>query len=370
LILSPTIIPGRWHEGLGETMIVGEGGPVAAERFLSAPRRRALIPPLMRQPLESRTMSRRVLIPILLAAGFAVLFGRVGAAEVTAEPSEKGAVVKIDGQLFTEYVVDAGLEPKLGPILWPIIGPTGKPVTRAHPMAEGPNERKDHPHHRSLWFNHGDVNGLSFWHLETIRHREFVKMESGRQAVIITRNDWLAPNGQRVCEDERKLIFGADGDARWIDFDITLKATDGPVKFGDTKEGTMGVRVAGTMKVDAKLGGRIVNSEGQTDRDAWGKQAAWVDYHGPVDGQIVGIAVMNHPSSFRFPTYWHVRTYGLFAANPFGLHNFKGSDEYDGSHTLAQGESITLRYRFLFHKGDEKMGKVAQAFAAYAHDSR
>ena len=320
-------------------------------------------------------MRRPVVTLILLVFGLVVLLTRIGAAEVTAERSERGVVVKIDGQLFTEYLVDAGLDPelkqpKLGPILWPIIGPTGKPVTRAYPMDEGPNERKDHPHHRSLWFNHGDVNGLSFWHEQTIQHREFVKVEGGEQAVIVTRNDWMAPDGKRVCEDLRELRFGTDGQRRWIDYDVTVTASDGPVKFGDTKEGSMGIRVAGTMKVDAKLGGKIVNSEGQADKEAWAKRAAWVDYHGPVDGQTVGVAVLNHPSSFRFPTYWHVRTYGLFAANPFGLHHFQGSDEYDGSHTLAPGESMCLRYRFLLHKGDEKEGRVAEAFAKYSQEAR
>jgi hypothetical protein len=307
-------------------------------------------------------MFHRVLTPTLLALASVVLWATACAAEITVEPSEKGMAVKIDGQPFTEYVTDFNGTP----ILWPIIGPTGKPMTRAYPMGEGPNEREDHVHHRSLWFTHGDVNGLSFWHKETIRHRQFVKAEGGQEGIIVTQNDYLAPNGDKVCEDERRLKFGVDGKTRWIDFEITLKATNGPLKFGDTKEGTMAIRVAGTMKVDAKLGGRIVNSEGQIDKEAWGKQAAWVDYQGPVDGQTVGIAILNHPSSFRFPTYWHVRTYGLFAANPFGWHDFKGSDQVDGSYNLASGESITLRYRFLFHLGDEREGKVAEAFAAYA----
>jgi hypothetical protein len=239
-------------------------------------------------------------------------------------------------------------------------------MTRAYPMAEQPGERKDHQHHRSLWFTHGDVNGLSYWHRETTKHRAFLRIESGPSAVIATRNDWLDPDGKKVCEDERTLTFGTDGDARWIDFDIIVKATEGPVKFGDTKEGTFGVRVAATMKVDADPGGRIVNSEGLTDKDAWGKAAAWVDYHGPVDGETVGIAILNHPSSFRFPTHWHVRTYGLFAANPFGLHDFQSSPLVDGAHKLAQGETMTLRYRVLFHRGDEKVGKIAEAFGAYA----
>ena len=313
-------------------------------------------------------MSRRAVPLVLMVLSMVLSTGASASAEISAERADGKVVVTIDGQPFAEYLVTSGQKPPLGPIVWPIIGPTGKPMTRNHPMAEGSDERKDHPHHRSLWFNHGNVNGLSFWHKETIKHRKFVKVESGQQAVIVTEDDWLAPDGKRVCEDRRTLTFHTDGQNRMIDFDITIKATDGPVKFGDTKEGTFGVRVAGTMKVDAKMEGRIVNSNGQVDKAAWGKAAAWVDYHGPVDGQTVGIAVLNHPSSFRYPTYWHVRTYGLFAANPFGLHNFKGSKEADGSHTIPPGESMTLRYRVVLHKGDEKAGRVAEAFAVYAKE--
>jgi len=297
----------------------------------------------------------------------AAWFASVARAEITVSACPEGAEVKIDGELFTRYLTDVNGTPAL----WPIIGPTGKPMTRAYPMSDdNPDERKDHPHHRSLWFTHGDVNGLSFWHRETIKHREFAKLEGGDRAVIVTRNDWIDPEGKPVCEDERTLAFGTDGKARWIDFDITLKAIDKPVTFGDTKEGTFGVRVAGSMKVDAKQGGRIVNSLGQTDRETWGKSCPWVDYQGPVDGKTVGLAIFNHPSSFRFPSYWHVRTYGLFAANPFGLHNFKGSSEEDGAWTVKPGEPMTLRYRVYLHLGDEKEGEVARAYAAYAKEEK
>jgi hypothetical protein len=80
----------------------------------------------------------------------------------------------------------------------------------------------------------------------------------------------------------------------------------------------------------------------------------------------VGIAILNHPDSFRFPTCWHVRSYGLFAANPFGLHEFAGGKPDRGAVTLAPGKTLVLRYRVLLHRGDEKAGKVAEAFAAYA----
>jgi len=311
-------------------------------------------------------MCYRTVFLIAVVAGVVCMSSEGRAAELVAKPATEGVRVTIDGQLFTEYLTRSGAKP----ILWPILGPTGKPMTRAYPMGEAPNEKKDHPHQRSLWFTHGDVNAISFWEESakgaTTRHRRFVTIRSGSTAVIETENDWLGPKGEKVCEDRRRLTFGVQGDARWIDFDITLKATNGPVKFGDTKEGTFGLRIAETMRVEAKRGGRIVNSEGATDEKAWGKRAAWVDYYGPVGGETVGIAVLNHPKSFRFPTYWHVRTYGLFAANPFGVRDFTGDKKADGSYSVPAGQSISFYYRVLFHKGDEKEGKVAEAYKAYA----
>ena len=111
---------------------------------------------------------------------------------------------------------------------------------------------------------------------------------------------------------------------------------------------------------------RSSTAKGQTNAEAWGKAAAWCDYHGPVKDNVVGIAVMNHPSSFRYPTYWHVRTYGLFAANPFGLSYFTKAAKNAGDFTVEAGQSITLNYRVLIHKGDEQEGRVAEVFRAYA----
>ena len=297
---------------------------------------------------------------------FTLTCASLEAAQLEVEKQDDGVTIKIEGQLFARYLTRSGSKP----VVWPIVGPTGKMITRQYPMKEAAaGEKGDHPHHRSLWFTHGDVNGISFWHEGgnggIIEHREFKRLSGGEQAVVETVNDWVSADGKKICEDQRTLTFGSDGDARWIDFDITITASEKhEVKFGDTKEGMMGVRVAGTMKVDAKKGGKIVSSESKTDKAAWGKPAAWVDYHGPVDGETVGVAILNHPSSFRFPTHWHVRTYGLFAANPFGLHDFKTGK--DGSHTLKPGEQMQFRYRILFHRGDQQQAKIAEHFDAYA----
>jgi len=136
--------------------------------------------------------------------------------------------------------------------------------------------------------------------------------------------------------------------------------------LGDKKDAGFSVRIATSMDVDSKKGGSIINSNGITDKAAWGRRAAWVDYHGPVNGKTVGVAILNHPSSFRHPTPWHVRTYGLFTANPFGLRSLRQGE--NGSFTLKKGKSITLKHRVIFHKGDEKSAKIADAYKAYASE--
>jgi hypothetical protein len=304
---------------------------------------------------------------LLAAAVSCVSFKTILAAKFELKRQDNDVRVEVDGALLTVYRTKTG--PK--PILWPVIGPTGAEMTRDFPMKEVPGEKHDHPHQRSLWFTHGDVNGVDFWS-ETaghgsIAHREYLRLEENDDyALITTRNDWLDADGKKVMQDIRDLTFRTGEGWRSIDFDLTLNASDGPVKFGDTKEGSMGIRIPTVMDVNSKQGGHIVNSAGETDKDAWGKPAAWVDYYGTVDGKAVGIACFNHPMSFRFPTRWHVRDYGLFAANPFGLRDFVGKSDVDGSYTVEAGESIGLRYRILFHTGDANDAKISEAYEKYA----
>jgi hypothetical protein len=160
------------------------------------------------------------------------------------------------------------------------------------------------------------------------------------------------------------VTFYRTRDHRIIDLEITIKATDGPVTFGDTKEGMFGLRVASSMDATPKKGGKITNAEGLTDDRAWGQASPWVDYVGPVKEQTVGIAVLNHPGSFRYPTTWHVRPYGLFAANPFGWKDFGKSER--GDYTLPAGESIRFAYRVILHKGNTASLGAPAMFQAYA----
>jgi hypothetical protein len=273
--------------------------------------------------------------------------------------------IKIDGHLFSEYRTDVGAKP----FLFPLVGPTGTSYSRAYPMRQVAGEDHDHPHQRSFWFTHGNVNGIDFWSEQpghgTIR-------ETARKTIawgpvlgrLRTTDDWIGPDGTKVCQDERVLTVYRTADARLLDFEIRIQAVGGPVTFGDTKEGMFGVRVASSMDVDRKKGGHIVNSEGLTDEHAWGKPASWVDYTGPVEGKTVGIAILNHPQSFRYPTTWHVRTYGLFAANPFGWHDFGLGKS--GRYTLEAGQQLWFGYRVILHEGDSATGHIAAAFDGYA----
>lgn len=296
-----------------------------------------------------------------------VIVREIPAAGADSKRETSSAVeVTLRGKLWTRYVF-AGV-PK--PFCYPLMGPTDKPLTRGYPMEDIEGESRDHRHHRSaFWFAHDDVNGEHFWgegrgSARQVQ-RQLLKLVGGPVlGRIATRNDWIGRDGKKVCDDLRDLRFYNTREGRLIDFAITIHATEGPVTFGDTKEGTFGFRVAHTMKVSA--GGHIQNARGDRDGRAWGKRADWCDYYGPVDGDIVGIAVFDAPTNVRHPTYWHVRTYGLFAANPFGVRFFTHDKTANGAYTLPAGDSLTFRYRVWLHRGTTDEAHVARRYAAFA----
>jgi hypothetical protein len=292
-----------------------------------------------------------------------------------------GVTIRCDGRLFTRYLLRSGRRP----VLWPVMGPTQQPMTRAFPLGEGPaDEPRDHPHHRSLWIGYEGINDVDFWHQpqpgatrpypagEQV-HRKFSTLRVDGDTVLLAADvDWLDPDGQRVLREERTLRFGGDPDRRWIDWQSKLFAGNGPVRIGDSKEGLISLRVAAALAIDAKQGGRVVNSRGQTNADLWGQHAEWVDYHGPVAGQTVGIALLAHPESFHSPPRWHTRTYGLMGANPFAEIALSSENpslavpDRPLIHTIPAGDSLHLRYRFIFHLGNEKEANIAEAYEKYA----
>lgn len=303
---------------------------------------------------------------LLLLASFA--FPCAGA-PVSIEKLDGRVRVLIGSEVFTDYVFTNTSRP----YCYPIYGPGQVEMTRNWPMRDVPGEDKDHPHHRGLWYSHGSVNGVDFWSelpgAGRIVHHGFDAVEaSGDVATLTARNDWVDTNGTIICSDTRTLRFSASkvkANSRILDFNITIRATQGDITFGDTKEGTMAIRVAESMK--AKCGGQILNSERNRNAETWGKRASWCDYSGQTSGRTAGVAILDHYTNLRFPTWWHVRDYGLFAANPFGKHDFeKLKDKAAGNLQLRKGSSVTFRYRFVFHEGDAKAGEIQAEYSSYA----
>jgi len=289
------------------------------------------------------------------------------ASPVGLEMAQGQVTVRIGGELFTRYIYGDAV-PK--PCLYPVIGPFGQAVTRAYPQETVAGDSTDHIHQRSVWVAWGNVNGSDNWSEERgsgrMLHRGFEALESGPVfARLSTRNDWVNASGKRLMEDRLEYTFyNVPPSFRLFDLNVTFRATDGDVRFGDTKEGgIISLRVATSM--EGSRTGRIQNSLGAvTEAETWGKRASWCDYSGLVGNHVVGIGVFDHPSNPCYPTYWHVRDYGLMTANPFGLSFFVGGGA-DGSYVLRAGGELSFRYRVLIHAGGAGEGGVKDKYLEY-----
>jgi hypothetical protein len=272
------------------------------------------------------------------------------------------------------------------PYFWPLNAPSGIPVTRAWPMEKAKaGESTDHPHQKSAWFCHGDVipegielkhhikgiEGVDFWSEAKGHGRIVYALERfiGRprpRIAVETRNEWQTADGIKILDETRDIGVVNLGDASLFIFDIDLHASVCPITFGDTKEGSLGVRVNDAIR-EEKGNGKITNAEGKTgEKECWGRISAWCDYSGTVDGKAVGIAIFADPKN-PYPTCWHVRGYGLMAANPFGREK-SGFPDMKGKKDLvklARGEHLKLRYGLLLHSGDVKDGKVTERFEQF-----
>ena len=291
----------------------------------------------------------------------------------------KKVMVKINDELFTSYVYD-GQTPK--PILYPIRTKSGKTVTRGFPYEPRPNERIDHPHHAGLWLNYGDVNGLDFWNNSyaisseekhkygTIFHQEILDMNEDKGMLSI-KAVWRSPDNVDLLEETTQFVFSEKGDTRCIDRTTTLKALQ-DVSFNDNKEGMIGVRVTRELELPSDepavytdsegnvtevkalnnegVNGNYFGSEGATGNDVWGTRNKWVKLEGKIADETVSLTIVDHKKNVGYPTYWHARGYGLFAANPLGQAIFS-----EGKTTLNfklnKGDSTTFKYRVIVHNG-------------------
>jgi hypothetical protein len=325
-----------------------------------------------------RTLSAACLLTIVPVA--------VAEPTVTARKTKDVVEFTSDGQLVTRYHIG---ESVAKPYLWPLNAPGGIPVTRGWPMETGlPKETKDHVHQKSAWFCHGDVipegielkqkvkgvKGVDFWS-EAMNHGKIVCVSvdepttKGNTARVATKNEWRTADGFKIMDEDRTIVVRDLGDARLVVLDIDLHASVCPITFGDTKEGSMGVRVNDEIRAAAG-NGTYVNADGKrNEREVWGRRSDWNDYFGKVGDTEVGIALFDHPKN-PVRACWHSRGYGLMAANPFGrtVAAFPDTIGQTDLVKLAKGEHLKLRYGLLLHKGDTAAGKVAEHYAAFAKE--
>jgi hypothetical protein len=324
-------------------------------------------------------MTRHLLAGLLVAAA---LPARAADVSIAVAPDHSNVTFTIGSDEVTRYYIGPTVAK---PYFYPVLAPGRVPVTRGWPMVKGlPKETTDHVHQKSAWFCHGDVipeglkvvpsgdkhvKGVDFWS-EGKGHGAIACVDvSAKGNVLTTKNEWRDSGGTKVLDETRTItLTSVEGGPLFV-FDIVLTASVCPLTFGDTKEGSFGVRVNDQIKLSAKgVRSALVNADGKSGEAAvWGMLSDWCDYSGEVDGKLAGIAVFDHPKN-RSRAAWHSRGYGLMAANPFGRGGSgfparKGSDDLV---KLAMGESLTLRYGLFLHAGDAKGGKVAEAFRAFA----
>ena len=295
--------------------------------------------------------------------------------KVTITEQDDRIRVLLGGELFAEYLMRGYSRP----LVYPIVGPYGFGMTRNFPMKKDvPGESHDHPHQKSMFFGFGSVNGVNFFAESRdsgkIVHDKLLKItDGGGRGCIGTSNKWVTADGGIVCTDTRRLTFHTVHGVRAIDWEITIHASSGDVKFKDDKHGSMAIRTHPNLQLDnapdqgvTTANGQAINSEGVSGKSVFGKRAKWIDYWGKIDGKTVGIAIFDHPSNPRHPTWWMARGYGYIAADPFGGHAIGGEPPGTGDMTIKSGNQVTFHYRYLFHEGDPKQARIAEQYSRYA----
>jgi len=317
---------------------------------------------------------------------------------VSAQKSEPVKLVKSSGEQkvdifvgdkpFTSFLYPDTLEK---PVLFPIHAANGAIVTRGFPLDPRPGEPNDHPHHVGLWLNFENLNGLDFWNNSYaipkekkylygwIRTDKIEAVKSGKTGILVYHANWVNQQKQVLLEETTRFEFSGTQNQRIIDRITTLKADTAAV-FNDAKDGMLGLRLAHELQIPAtedqkftdnkgnitivKAGtdkvanGNYITSAGKTGNDAWSTRGVWCKVFGKMGADSVSIAIIDHPQNPNYPTFWHARGYGLFAANPLGEKIFtNGKSEKNLS--LKKGESVTFKYRIVITSGTETISTVA-----------
>ena len=280
----------------------------------------------------------------------------------------------IGDELFTSYIVKSGIA---RPFCYPVIGPDGLNIARDIVyLREGDYgstyDGVDHIHHKGIWIAQGDVNGTDNWsemegHGRTLNRSLTVESQGPLFAQLRAVGDWVSARGDHILQEDTFIrVYNTPGSARMMDISTVWTAGEKGVFFADTKEaGTVSIRLKESM--EERNGGTIRNAYGAIgEAENWGKPAPWVDYYGPLEDQVCGVTIMDHPTNLRHPATWHVRSYGLFTANQWGLHDYTGDWSVRGDYALPAGQSLCFRFRLYVHEGDTEAAGVSARYLDWA----
>jgi hypothetical protein len=337
---------------------------------------------------------RSLLLGSLLVAGSLQVAMAADNVKVAVDEAQQRVDVTIDGKPFTAYVWPNTLKK---PVLFPLVAADGVTVTRGYPLAPRETERVDHPHHAGLWFNYGNANGFDFWNnsdaikpeqrpkMGTIHHEKIISAKSGAKGELVVDSVWETGAGEKIFNQRTKYVFSQSGDERMIDMTVTLTALD-KVVFHDDKEGVLGIRVAHFLESPTEKGGTFADasgrptpvqgstagatgvyrtSEGVTGDAVWSTRGKWCELTGKTaDGKTETIAIFDHAGNPNYPTYWHARGYGLFAANPLGQKIFDAKQP-QLDYTVEKGKSVTFHYLITIASHDVSVDEMNKASAAF-----
>ncbi|RYG22148.1 MAG: hypothetical protein EOO07_00675 [Chitinophagaceae bacterium] len=314
------------------------------------------------------------------------LFAQNTTVKLVKDPKAKKIDVFIGNKPFTSFYYPDNIEK---PFLYPVFTVNQTDVTRGFPLNPKADDPTDHPHHIGIWLNYESVNGLDFWNNSYaipkekkdkygwIKTDKILETKNGPKGSLTYHSTWNNQANAILLDEITKLEFSAEGNRRIIDRTTTLTAaTD--VAFNDVKDGFLGMRLAHELQIptnqdqkftdykgnvtivkggtDKVANGNYVSSEGKIGDAVWSSRAAWCKVFGKMGVDSVSVTIIDHPKNINYPTYWHARGYGLFAANPLGEKVFTNGAKSTNL-KLKKGEKITFRYRIVVDAGKNTISK-------------
>jgi hypothetical protein len=314
------------------------------------------------------------LLPLLLAQAPAP---SPAPSRVTITESPTALDIRIDGKPFTTYrFAPTPDDPKFQrPYFFPVLAADGTEVTSDQMREFAQNPRADHPHQRSIWVGHGDVNGANHWTQspEQQRHVRFRTVADDTFVEELTWDSAAVDGGAKnpILAEKRvvRILAYPDGTRGLQVFStLTSHTVDAhfhckPLNVSGVEAGFLSARLP--KAITAGPADQQWITAGGGERPVTGEPAArstpnaWCDYSGIINNKKYGIALVTapkNPADEGLPpglTPFHVRTFGLLAN--VGPLNWR----------IEKGDSATFRHLLLIHQGDAAEARVADKAQAW-----